>query len=128
MSNHVVDLTTQLSPVDELLSAAKIVLDNESRRYSISYEQDQEGLRDLARAVKRVEMIPDQHGWIKWTGGNCPVPFDTLVDISKPSGVRHKEVAGHYVWHKHDDKEDITAFRYHIELNSYSCNKINEII
>lgn len=64
------------------------------------------GLKACARAVRRVpivyeatkpeQMAPDADGWIKWGGGECPVPVGTLVDVvhrdgdvylSQPAGV-----------------------------------------
>lgn len=71
--------------------------------------------------------------WIKWEGGYCPVPVNTLVDVKLRSGeIEHKQLAwginetslingdsdsyaGHSFWRKDNSAADIIAYRIHKE-------------
>ena len=51
--------------------------------------------------------------WIKWHGGECPVPPDTLVDIKLRSGfVRGLRPTGKYIWNYDDDDDDGDIVEY----------------
>lgn len=42
---------------------------------------------------------PDDGGWIKWYGGECPVPPDTLVEKKIRAGVKHgPQTAQNLIW------------------------------
>ena len=50
--------------------------------------------------------------WIKWHGGECPVPPETMVKIKLRSGdVRWPGRAVSYLWAHHDDNSDIVKYR-----------------
>ncbi|MFD1709718.1 hypothetical protein FVQ98_10500 [Ottowia sp. GY511] len=50
--------------------------------------------------------------WIKWHGGECPVPPDTLVEVRLRIGERGKPVAaGAYDWPHSDEDGDIVEYR-----------------
>ena len=50
--------------------------------------------------------------WIKWHGGECPVPPETMVKIKLRSGVvRWPGRAVRYLWAHHDDNSDIVKYR-----------------
>lgn len=74
----------------------------------------------LAESKKRE--TPDDDGWIKWKGGECPVPDGTIVDVQYRSGSRNaREVASSNgdadgsaagaFWHNDDSRADIVAYR-----------------
>ena len=48
--------------------------------------------------------------WIEWKGGECPVPFVTLVEV-KTRGGGGRVVAGNVRWGHADRPEDIMAYR-----------------
>ena len=54
--------------------------------------------------------------WIKWHGGECPVPPETMVEVKLRNGVLGQEGrAGRYFW-KHDgEDDDIVEYRTVIE-------------
>ena len=42
--------------------------------------------------------------WIKWDGGECPVPPDTSVEVKFRGGlIKQAAPAKNYDWHHHDD-------------------------
>ena len=50
--------------------------------------------------------------WIKWHGGECPVPPDTLVGVKLRC--RSSELSGlakRYYWHHNGDGADIVSYR-----------------
>ena len=50
--------------------------------------------------------------WIKWDGGECPVPPDTLVGVKLRC--RSSELSGlakRYYWHHNGDGADIVSYR-----------------
>ena len=50
--------------------------------------------------------------WIKWNGGECPVPRDQEVMVKLRSGVvRGPGRAVSYLWAHHDDNSDIVKYR-----------------
>ena len=50
--------------------------------------------------------------WIKWHGGECPVPPDTLVEVKLRSGAfAAKRRAGSDWWHHNGGSADIIAYR-----------------
>jgi hypothetical protein len=53
--------------------------------------------------------------WIKWDGGECPVPPDTLVDIRIRDGYEAigEDVAKGWNWKHHMLRNDIVAYRVH---------------
>ena len=49
--------------------------------------------------------------WIKWHGGECPVPPDTLVEVKLRNGQRHAaSYAVCYDWSHHDVDADIMEY------------------
>ena len=58
---------------------------------------------------------PDDGGWIKWHGGECPVPPDTLVEKKIRAGVKHgPQKAQNLIWRHVDGFNsvyDIVAYR-----------------
>lgn len=50
--------------------------------------------------------------WIKWHGGECPVPFDTLVEVTLRSGFLLGPVrAARYAWNHLGTRTDIVEYR-----------------
>ena len=50
--------------------------------------------------------------WIKWHGGDCPVPFDTLVEVALHSGfLLGPRSAARYAWNHLGTRTDIIAYR-----------------
>ena len=50
--------------------------------------------------------------WVKWDGGECPVPRDQDVMVKLRSGVvRGPGRAVSYLWAHHDDNSDIVKYR-----------------
>ena len=52
--------------------------------------------------------------WIKWHGGECPVPPDTMVEVKFRRGAPEREErAGRYFWnHEGEDDEDDDIVEY----------------
>ena len=49
---------------------------------------------------------------IKWHGGECPVPLDTLVEVKLRCGASELSgLAKKYYWHHNDDGADIVEYR-----------------
>ena len=54
--------------------------------------------------------------WIKWGGGECPVPPDTPVEVKFLSGFLERGVcAGDYFWHHESQDDQIVEYRVAIE-------------
>lgn len=49
--------------------------------------------------------------WIKWHGGECPVPPDTKVGVKLRCGTVGEARAGDYYWHRAGDGGDIVSYR-----------------
>lgn len=51
--------------------------------------------------------------WIKWHGGECPVPPDTFVEVKLRCGAVEGARAGDYCWNhdEDDDAYDIVSYR-----------------
>lgn len=49
--------------------------------------------------------------WIEWTGGECPVPGYTQVEVKLWTGERIDGRAGSFIWQRDGDKADIVAYR-----------------
>ena len=50
--------------------------------------------------------------WIEWHGGDCPVPFDTLVEAALRSGfLLGPRSAARYAWNHLGTRTDIIAYR-----------------
>ena len=62
----------------------------------------------------------DADGWIKWEGGECPVPYGTRIDVEYRSGARAMDIralvrklTGHTAthWEHINGSSDIVAYR-----------------
>ena len=50
--------------------------------------------------------------WIKWHGGEYPVPPDTIVELKLRCGLLERDVrADDYLWYHEDGYEDIVEYR-----------------
>ena len=50
--------------------------------------------------------------WIKWHGGECPVPLDTLVEVTLRTGFLRGPVrAARYAWNHLGTRTDIVEYR-----------------
>ncbi len=50
--------------------------------------------------------------WIKWHGGECPVPFNTVVEAKLRCGISEQAaLAKNYYWLHGDDGGDIVEYR-----------------
>ena len=50
--------------------------------------------------------------WIKWHGGECPVPPDTMVDVKfRRVAPEREERAGRYFWNHEGEGDDIVEYR-----------------
>lgn len=63
--------------------------------------------------------------WIPWSGGECPVPESTSVEVR----FRNKEknsylTAEHWVWTHFQEDYDIVEFRFFVEKNDPSVYQI----
>ena len=67
--------------------------------------------------------------WIKWYGGECPVPPDTLVDIKLRSGfVRGLRPAGKYIWNHDDDDDDGDIMEYCVILEQADLDAAEQLL
>lgn len=50
--------------------------------------------------------------WIKWNGGDCPIPLRTLVEVKLRYGtLKEAELAENYNWYHFDLRSDIFEYR-----------------
>lgn len=50
--------------------------------------------------------------WIKWHGGECPVPPETMVKVKFRRGAPEREErAGRYFWNHEGEDDDIVEYR-----------------
>lgn len=67
------------------------------------------------RKVKPLKPTKAERPWIKWEGGECPVPEGTLIDVKYRDGEKFKKVpalgAYNYYWHHVGASDDIVAYR-----------------
>ncbi len=50
--------------------------------------------------------------WIKWNGGECPIPLRTVVEVKLRCGIiREAELAENYNWYHFDHRSDIVEYR-----------------
>ena len=49
--------------------------------------------------------------WIKWNGGECPVPHDQKVEVKFRYGGASEEIAADLYWSHVDDNSDIVEYR-----------------
>lgn len=60
--------------------------------------------------------------WIKWEGGECPVPEGTLVDVQHRDGEKFCGVPARtsYAedWKDDNSPYDIVAYRPHLEVHN----------
>ena len=67
--------------------------------------------------------------WIKWHGGECPVPPETMVDIKLRSGfVRGLRPAGKYIWNHDDDDDDGDIMEYCVILEQADLEKEHALV
>lgn len=67
--------------------------------------------------------------WIKWRGGKCPVPPDTLVDIKLRSGfVRGLHPAGKYIWNHVGDEDDGDIIEYCVVLEQADLDAAEQLL
>lgn len=65
-----------------------------------------------AEPSNKTVQLPEGHGWIPWSGGECPVPGDALVEVKFRVGTYSAEFrADHWVWTPTGHPLDITAYR-----------------
>ena len=48
--------------------------------------------------------------WIKWHGGECPVPPETMVQVKLRGGIVGELRAGDYYWHHGGGDDDIVKY------------------
>ena len=54
----------------------------------------------------------DMKDWIEWSGGECPVPVDTKIEIERRNGTTENLKAGKWDgWSMAGHSTDIVAYR-----------------
>lgn len=66
-------------------------------------------VNDILDAREGLPSIPP--GFIRWRGGERPVPFDTEVEVILRDGARFSKKAGAFDWNDDADPRDIIAYR-----------------
>ena len=67
--------------------------------------------------------------WIKWHGGECPVPPGTMVDVKLRSGfVRGLRPAGKYIWNHDDDDDDGDIVEYCVVLEQADLDAAEKLL
>ena len=64
--------------------------------------------------AKSANPVADADGWIPWAGGECPVAFETKVDVRHRDGNEYQGFAGYSiarVWDHAGEPRDIIAYR-----------------
>ena len=75
---------------------------------------------------------PDADGWIEWNGGECPVSYDSIVDVKFYNGRVGVALsplpgggAGKESWRLIDGHSDIIAYRLHKPEQSGATDKLS---
>lgn len=81
----------------------------------ITREQYEAALAEKEHPLPWDDNCNDDDGWIDWSGGECPVPRDTLVEVKFPDGITSYDAqpAGSYRWTLRNCVTDIAAYRLH---------------
>ena len=58
--------------------------------------------------------IPSEPEWIKWDGGLCPVPFETIVEVKLYQGGLSRGQAGNYQWMHHGVAPSAQIVKYRV--------------
>ena len=64
--------------------------------------------------AEAAQAASDADGWIPWSGGECPVAFETKVDVRHRDGNEYQGFAGYSIarfWDDAGDPRDIIAYR-----------------
>lgn len=67
--------------------------------------------------------------WIKWHGGECPVPPDTLVKVKlREMYVLGPRPAGKYIWNYDDDDDDGDIVEYCVVLEQADLDAAEQLL
>lgn len=101
LKNLLRDMSVQIKELHMALSQAT----GDAGAYKLISEQEQSGCRKDDTQVAEP--------WVKWGGGECPVPKDTIVQIGMRDGTSACEpgVAGELRWDHRGWRGDITHYR-----------------
>lgn len=67
--------------------------------------------------------------WIKWHGGECPVPTDTIVRVKFRRGAPEREErAGRYFWNHEGDDEDDDIVEYCVVLEQADLDAAEQLL
>lgn len=104
-SEHVSHLTGQVKELHLALSKATGDVE--------AYKLIRKGEHGPAQSGCRKEDTKVAEPWVKWEGGECPVPKDTIVQIRMRDGTSACEpgVAGELRWDHRGWRGDITRYR-----------------
>lgn len=97
------------------------VRETETEFGSLGLQLDEHGstTNGVQHKYFRFHARPDAEGWIKWEGGECPVPKGTHVDVRHRDGdvfLNQRAEASDYAedWTQEDHNGDIIAYRPHL--------------
>lgn len=79
------------------------------RNITMNREELTSLINDILDAREGLPSIPPD--FIRWRGGDCPVPFDTQVEVILRNGARFSKKAGAFDWDDDDHLRDIIAYR-----------------
>lgn len=101
LKNQLRDASAQIRD----LHVALVKATGDIEPYKVLREQEQSGCRKEDTQVAEP--------WVKWEGGECPVPKDTIVQIGMRDGTSACEpgVAGELRWDHRGWRGDITRYR-----------------
>lgn len=75
------------------------------------------GCEEVTREQYEAALAAKNDGWIKWGGGECPVPCGTMVEVKyrdeQPYHIKGINAAGEWNWRHDDCNGDIIAYRLH---------------
>jgi hypothetical protein len=119
--NHYKDKTVQ--PWDYIAANNLGYFEGNVVRY-ISRWKDKGGVDDLRKAKHYIEklieletQVKDEsktiHGFIPWTGGECPIGAVINVEVVTKDQRKWSGVAGQFVW-RHDDHEPTNIIGYRV--------------
>ena len=118
--------TVSYELASELLDVLKSMLqadddDLEETHGSYRLEMAREAIAKAEAAM--VNGKPDADGWMKWGGGECPVPDGTLIDVEYRDGERQVSLPANKLadgkdrdasicfWYNEGEPNDIIAYR-----------------
>ena len=94
-----------------LMALLKMVRDNTTDKPHEDSINDLVAYGALYGEARLASMNQPESDWIEWVGGQCPVPYNTFVEIAQRNKKTFKGNADQFYWKDDGDDCDIIAYR-----------------